>query len=79
MDIKTLTEKARVIRKENDLYQFGVRLFDGNAQAIAGKVFEAVNGCSVAYASNILEACKMALQQAPIQLKESGDPHEEKV
>ena len=78
MDIKQLVENACLAWEENGFYKpSNTRLFQLN-QRNCGKDFLALDGYGVYQANNILEACKIAIKQAPIRLEKSkeGDSNE---
>ena len=75
MDIKQLVENARFVWEEKGFYkQEGILLFSDETKEIAEAVLHALDGCNFYTAATILEACKMALQQAPILLEKEGEP-----
>lgn len=76
MDTKQLVENARLIWEESGFYKKGgVLLFSEETKETAEAVLRALNGCNFYTAATILEACKMALKQAPIHFNKEGDPN----
>lgn len=79
MDTKQLVENARLVWEENGTYKSGnTRLFSDDTKETAEIIIRALDGRCLCCAINILEACKMALKQAPIHFNKGGDPDEEK-
>lgn len=75
MDIKQLVDNAHLIWAENGFYKRGgVLLFSEETKETAEAVLRALNGCNFYTAATILEACKMALKQAPIHLEKEKPP-----
>lgn len=75
MDIKQLVDNACLVWKESDPYKpSNVRLFSDNTKEIAKTILQALDGQCLYSAMNILEACKMALKQAPIYLEKEKPP-----
>ena len=79
MDIKQLVENACLAWEENGFYKpSNTRLFQAETKETAEKILLALDGYGVYQANNILEACKIAIKQAPIRLEKSkeGDSNE---
>ena len=75
MDIKQLVDNACLVWEENGFYKRrGVLLFSDEIKETAEAILTALNGYNFYTAATILEACKMALKQAPIFLETEKPP-----
>lgn len=75
MDIKQLVENACLVWEENGTYKpSNTRLFSDDAKETAEIILRTLDGRCLCCSINILEACKMALKQAPICLEKEKPP-----